>query len=122
MALAPIVGDLVLSDDGRSFVFVEGLARLQQRIALEFGTPLGTDRYDVTRGFDWFYFLDKQRTPAERKAMIRAKLLSFDEIVHVVSIDETIDKVARAAVYAYIAQTSIGESLSSAVAFPLRST
>lgn len=118
MAFDYVAGDLVLSADGTQFESCAGPRRVAQIIMLEFATPAGTDRYDSTRGFDWLSFMRKYRTSAERRAMIRAKLLSVDGVNSVQKIVETIDKLTRTASYAYTVGSDVGQ-VSGDLAFPL---
>jgi hypothetical protein len=92
----PVQGDLELSADGKRFVLATGTRALVQRINTGLQTPLGYWRWDKTKGVPILGV--EMLTESILRAFIRRYLLSFDDIVKVISVTVTVDTSGRARV------------------------
>lgn len=100
-------GDLVLTDDRRSFEMVTGLALLRQRIHTSAQIFRGQFRYDLDTGLPYFEQIlihgPNENVIAE---IFRRWLLSFAGVERVKTITVTLERETRALSVAFVVETT----------------
>lgn len=116
MATFPIPGDLRLNDSETGFVLASGTARLAQRLRIGLQIPLGSWRWDLLIGVPITEV--EKLTPTILKSALRQFLLSFDEVIRVMTVAVSLDPEGLAVVE-YTVLTNTTEVLSDSVPFAL---
>lgn len=105
-------GDIPLRADGTDILLFSGTDIAKTRLLVEFGTGLGTWRYDRRKGFPWQNVLDLRGTPEDLsllQGVFAAWLRARDFVLDVTSVSAEYDRRIRSYSIAFTVRTRYGE-------------
>lgn len=105
----PTTGDMVLSADGSTFLFVSGVAYIAQLNRSRIGLYQGEYFPNVNEGMPWFQsVLVKGYNPNVIQGAFRARILGTTGMISVNSLTLTFDNSARSLSVSYVGQSAAG--------------
>ena len=69
--------DLSLTADGKDLALVDGVANLAQSLSVAVLTPLGSDVFDTSHGFDGLNALADETTPLLQRERVRVSMVQL---------------------------------------------